>query len=509
MPAAPEVPSPSGDASDINLAVREGLRARGAHDALAFSGRWRPWSWLARSAEILDGIIADAGLQKPAVALIARTRPQHVAIFAAQIAARRPTCMVHAMQSPSGIAADVASLRVPLVVADEDDWTDELILAVRATGAAGVILRDGREEALEVHPELRRATGSFEPARSSAFELLSSGTTGPPKRLALSWSAVAQSVADARLAYVGTDHRSAPLLMLYPLGNIAGLGYLAPALVHGQRIVLIEKFSVDAWVHAVREYRPVRCALPPAGMRMVLDAGVPRAALESLKVVAVGGAKLDADLHARFEHTYGIPVFTAYGATEFGGVIAHWTPALYEKFGKTKRGSVGTAAAGVSLRIVDSESREPIPGANVGLLEARVPRIGPDWLRTTDLARIDSDGFLFLEGRADSAINRGGFKIIPDAVADVLRQHPDVADAAVVGIGDERLGEVPVAAIELRRGASPDAVNGLEKFARERLLSYQVPVAWRIVPALPRNASLKVSIPDVRELFRSGLAAGT
>lgn len=508
MPAAPDGDPPTEEVPDISLAVREGLRARGSLDALAFAGRWRSWRWLERSAEILDGIIAEAGLQKPAVALIARTRPQHVAVLAAQIAARRPTCMVYAMQSPGGIAADAASLHAPLVVADQDDWTDELLQAVRRTGALGVILRDGREDALEIHPELLRATGSFEPRRTSAFELLSSGTTGPPKRLALGWSAVEQSVADARLAYVGTDHRSAPLLMLHPLGNIAGLGYLAPALVHGQRIVLLEKFSVDAWADAVREYRPVRCALPPAGMRMVLDAGVPRSALESLKVVAVGGAKLDADLHARFEDTYGIPVLTAYGATEFGGVIAHWTPSLYEKFGKAKRGSVGIAAAKVSLRIVDQVSFEPIPGGKVGLLEALVPRIGPEWLRTTDLARIDSDGFLFLDGRADAAINRGGFKIVPDTVADVLRLHPDVADAAVVGIADDRLGEVPVAAVELRRGASPDAGKNLEQFARDRLLSYQVPVAWRIVPALPRNASLKVSIPDVRELFRCEPIAG-
>jgi long-chain acyl-CoA synthetase len=494
------LPSPP----NISVALREGLQAWGTRDALAFAGRWRAWRWLERSGGILDGIIADAGLaDSPAVALVARTRPQHVAVLAAQIVARRPTCMVYAMQSPSAIAADIAALRAPLILADAEDWTDELLRTVRQAGAVGVILRDASDDAMEAHPDLRRATGVFGPPRTAAFELLSSGTTGPPKRLALSWNAVEQSVADAQVAYVGTDHRSAPLLMLHPLGNIAGLGYLAPALVNGQRIVLLEKFGVEAWANAVREYRPVRCALPPAGMRMVLDAGVPSSALESLKVVAVGGAKLDRETHARFEQTYGIPVLCAYGATEFGGVIAHWTLPLYEKFGKTKRGSVGVASANISLRIVDPGTFEAVPYGSVGLLEALVPRIGREWLRTTDLARVDSDGFLFLEGRADAAINRGGFKIVPDAVADVLRTHPDVADLAVVGIADVRLGEVPVAAVELRRGAAADALSSLERFARAHLLTYQVPVDWRIVPALPRNASLKVSIPDVRALFQS------
>jgi acyl-coenzyme A synthetase/AMP-(fatty) acid ligase len=492
-------------ASDISAAVRIGLRERGSLDAIAFAGRWRPWSWLHASAEALQAIVVECGLnQHSAAALVARTRPQHVAALAAQIAAHRPTRMVYSMQSAAAIAADVESLGAPLVLADEEDWTAELQEAVRRTGGVGVILRDAEEGAFALHPDLRRAPATRSPAQSAAFELLSSGTTGPPKRVSLEWSAVEQSVADARLAYVGTDHRSAPLLMLHPLGNIAGLGYLAPALVNGQRIVLLEKFTVDGWAEAVRRYRPVRCALPPPAMRMVLEAGVPRSALESLQVVAVGGARLETDVHERFEETYGIPVLTAYGATEFGGVIAHWTLPLYEKFGKAKRGSVGKASANVSLRIVDPLTLKELPCGDVGLLEAWVPRIGARWLRTTDLARIDTDGFLFLEGRADAAINRGGFKIVPDAVAEVLRAHPAVADAAVVGMPDARLGEVPVAAIELKSDAPGDALGSIARFAREQLLTYQVPVDWRIVPALPRNASLKVSIPEVRALFIPG-----
>ncbi len=502
------MPTPRDDAqaaaggSDISAAVRAGLRSRGSLDALAFAGRWRPWSWLDASAAALDAIVVEAGLSEHAgAALVARTRPPHVAAFAAQLAAHRPTSMVYSMQSAAAIAADVESLRAPLVLADEEDWTAELEDAVRRTGAVGVILRDDVTAAFALHPGLSRLAAPCGPPSSAAFELLSSGTTGPPKRISLGWSAVEQSVADARLAYVRTDHRSAPLLMLYPLGNIAGLGYLAPALVHGQRIVLLEKFTVEGWADAVRQYRPVRCALPPAALRMVLEAGVPQSALASLQVIAVGGARLETDLHRRFEETYGIPVLPAYGATEFGGVIAHWTLPLYEQFGEAKRGSVGKAGAKVSLRIVDPLTLEELPCGATGLLEAWVPRIGARWVRTTDLARLDCDGFLFLEGRADAAINRGGFKIVPDAVADVLRAHPAVADAAVVGVPDTRLGEVPVAALELASDAPAQALESIQRFARERLLTYQVPVDWRIVSALPRNASLKVSIPDVRALF--------
>ena len=102
-----------------------------------------------------------------------------------------------------------------------------------------------------------------------------------------------------------------------------------------------------------------------------------------------------------------------------------------------------SAISGVTLRIVDQTTHEPLPAGSVGLLEACVTRTGGGWIRTTDLALLDTEGFLFLVGRADAAINRGGFKVIPDQVAAILRAHPSVADAAVVGIPNLRLGEVP------------------------------------------------------------------
>jgi acyl-CoA synthetase (AMP-forming)/AMP-acid ligase II len=122
------------------------------------------------------------------------------------------------------------------------------------------------------------------------------------------------------------------------------------------------------------------------------------------------------------------------------------------------------------------------------------------WIRTTDLGRIDADGFVWIHGRSDDAILRGGFKVFPAEVADVLRRHDAVLDAGVVGLDDERLGSVPVAAVELRAGA---AVTGeeLAAHAAEHLTGYQVPVRILVVDELPRTPSLKISGPGVRALF--------
>ena len=411
--------SESESKSGFSETLRRALAARGTADALAFSGRWRSWHWLSRTVDELDRLLAEAGASPrfPA-ALVARNRPQHVAAMVAQLASRRATSMVYAQQSAQRIAADIAALRLPLVLADESDWTPQLHEAVAASRALGIALDDREHSAIAGWAQHSRSAGPLATERPAVgMELLSSGTTGAPQRVPLSWTSIERIVGDAKIAYTGSDHYEAPLLMVYPLGNIAGLAYIAPAVVNGQRIVLMEKFEARQWAEAVRIYRPTRTALPPAALQMVLDAAIPRSALESLTLIAVGGARLGAELQNNFEATYHIPLITAYGATEFGGVIANWTLPSYRQWGAAKRGSVGRAMGEVSLRIVDPRTSAPLPPGHVGLLEARVPRIGEHWIRTTDLAALDEEGFLYLHGRADDAINRGGFKVLPEEVA--------------------------------------------------------------------------------------------
>ncbi len=132
--------------------------------------------------------------------------------------------------------------------------------------------------------------------------------------------------------------------------------------------------------------------------------------------------------------------------------------------------STGTTSAaawdgpslGAQLRVVD-EDGTPLATDEAGLLEVKPGQLGPgaDWMRTTDMARIDADGFLWILGRADQAIIRGGFKVMPDDVRTALESHPAVAGAAVVGRADERLGETPVAMVELRDAVDAADATGL------------------------------------------------
>jgi len=142
-------------------------------------------------------------------------------------------------------------------------------------------------------------------------------------------------------------------------------------------------------------------------------------------------------------------------------------------------------------------------GDEEGLLEVHAGQLGGEsgWIRTTDLARIDADGFLWILGRADQAIIRGGFKVLPDTVRGALESDPRVLGAAVVGRDDERLGAVPVAAVELRPASGPVSADEILAAASKVLARYELPDQLKVVDSLPRTSSGKVDLTAVRELF--------
>jgi acyl-coenzyme A synthetase/AMP-(fatty) acid ligase len=268
----------------------------------------------------------------------------------------------------------------------------------------------------------------------------------------------------------------------------------------------MEKFDLDAWHDLIVEHRPRFANIPPSRLGALLERNWPKEHLSSLLALRTGAAPLDHDLAVRFEERYGIPVLEGYGATEFAGGVAGWTIRDHREFSKTKRQSVGRANPGVELRVIDADTQEPLRPGEQGILEVRTKQIGEgkDWVRTTDIAHIDEDGFLYIHGRADNAINRGGFKVHPASVEDALRKLHGVRDACVVGISDAELGQVPVAAIELHSGASAPDVDEVKASLRTQLKPYEIPARFLWLEELPRTPSMKASQARVRELFLEG-----
>jgi long-chain acyl-CoA synthetase len=476
-----------------------------AAEAVEAGGRWLTWADLTRIARDLDRLLVVAGLGPGApVACLLRTRPEHVGVVVGMITSSRAIVTVNPVQGADKVADDLRSLTPGAVVADADAWAvPELAAVVEELGAVGILVTPAGARLVS-----GRAVPDERPRGSvpdgTAVLMLTSGTTGPPKRVPLLYRNLEQSLLGAR--HYESDKEPVRLgsgvrIVNVPMVHISGIWDTLTSLVSGRRMVLLERFAVEPWVELVRRHRPKVANLVPTALRMVLAADIDPADLSSIQVVTCGTAPLEAETAAAFEAKYGIPVLILYGATEFAGGIAGWTLADHRQWADAKRGSVGRAHPGCELRIVDPDSGAELPPGTTGLLEVRAAQLGHGrWVRTTDLADLDEDGFLWIRGRADDAIIRGGFKIMPGDVERVLESHPAVREAAVVGIPDSRLGAVPAAAVELARGAAATEDDVLA-FCRRHLSGYQVPVAVRIVGALPRTPSLKVSRPAVKDLF--------
>ena len=477
------------------------LAGYGQQPCIEFEGRWYSGDEVSAYGQSVASALRGAGVADDApVGLVVRNRLQHAAVIAGCLAAGRTVSMIYSFQSAEAIAHDVENLALAAVVADREDWTDPVRGAASAAGSAGLAISSTNPIVAPVPGlELRdSARGHADAEDGVALQILTSGTTGPPKRQSIR-TAVLERTVFSVTAGERAPVDAPPEFAYWQFGGI-GVCQLIAGLYNGRRIAMLERFSVEGWVDAVRRHRVVRAGVQPAVIRMLLDADVPEGDLASLDFLISASGPLDPETRDEFERRYQVPIRLAYGATEFAGSLCAWTPEMLEEFGETKRDSVGRALPDTQLRIVDPDTGAEVAAGEPGLLEAKVAPIGPDWIRTTDIASIDTDGFVTLHGRADGAIIRGGFKILPETVRRVLVSHPGVRDACVVGVDDARLGQVPFAAVEVAPGAEPSEEE-LKDLVRQKLPVYNVPVAVVAVGELPRTPALKVSLRDVAALY--------
>ena len=492
--------------------MTEKLRAIMALDPerieIDFEATGYSWRQIAEAVQAIEAALDAMGLPENArIGVMLRNRPGHVAAIVAVLSTDRCLVTLNPILPDEKLFADVEGLGLPAIIADATDLARPGLTGALARAGSGVIEIGPRLEGVRVvQGEVRAA---IQTSPGVAVEMLTSGTTGTPKRVPLSRDSFDASFRGFTRYERGRSFDDPPklnsgcALIVNPLTHIGGIYGCIGALAAGRKIALLEKFSVEAWVSAVKRNRPAVAPAVPSAVRMLLDADVDPADLSSLKSLISGTAPLSPDLVDAFLEKYGIPICTNYGATEFAGAIAGWNIDDFRRLWSEKRGSVGRVHADIEVRIVDPESGAILPFGEEGLLEIKGKQLGNDlqWLRTTDRAVLDRDRFLFIRGRADNAIIRGGFKIHPDDVVQALNAHPAVRESAVIGIADERLGAVPAAAIILKDGAAEPAEDELKAWLRERLITYQVPVQIRVVADFPRTPSMKPSAQGLRAMF--------
>lgn len=350
--------------------------------------------------------------------------------------------------------------------------------------------------------------------RDTALVLLTSGSTGKPKGVVLShdnaWSNLKATVSAFRSDTSPTPIPATvkpPNLIANPLSHTAGMVRLLFALYVGRSVAMLRKFDGIVAKRLLDRHGIDNLTINPAMMRILLEQLPPGADLGAVRYASSGTAPLPASLREEFEARFGIPVLQAYGQTEaFGGIAIESAKDVLA--GKRKPGSVGKPLPGVEIRILDPEGREVEPGgigelvvrstsSTTGYIGATAERpVDSDgWLRTGDQGRTDSDGYLYITGRIKNIVICGGFNIIPEEIEAALAADDQVRDAVVLGIPDERLGEIPVALIE----SDDDPRNVLDRVS-ERLAPYKRPRRIFVVDPLPRVANGKVDRPAATQL---------
>ncbi len=474
--------------------------------AISDGSGWYDWGWLrdtgARVVALLD--LSHVPRDRP-VGLVGRNRPVIVAALLSLIASGRSIRMLYAFQSMRMLADALRDGELSAVVAVDEDFPTMVAEAAAAARLCAISMHEELGVGLvnDLTEGGRIPPAADLPAAMPFIEVLTSGTTGPPRQFQLDHDTIAGSLRAMNLNYqaVPDAARGAVQISYYPLSTIAGLHNILPPALDRRPVILQEKFDVDGWLDFVRRYRPRRASLPPAGIEMLLSRDLPPGALDGLAYVGTGAAPVGEAMEVAFEERFGITLLVSYGATEFGGPVTAMTIPLREEWGTRKRGSVGRPWPPARLRVVDPETGAELPPGAEGAIEVVSPVIGADFIRSTDLGSIDADGFLFHHGRADGAISRGGFKILPGVIERALVSHPQVVAASVIGLCHRRLGEVPVAAIQPRDIARPPDPGELERHVRDHVFATHVPVQYRIVRQLPRNHALKVDLARVRALF--------
>jgi acyl-CoA synthetase (AMP-forming)/AMP-acid ligase II len=472
-------------------------------DAIEFEGSWRTWGQVADTVAQTAALVDRPGAE---VGVLLRNRPASVGLFLGVLRAGGCVVTINPGRGRDRTRDDIASLALPVLAGDPVDLAELAPEGGRMTTAAVAELGGP----FAVAPG---AGGVGDGRSGTAIRMLTSGTTGPPKRIDLSYRMLERVLVGAKHYESNRDEtirlRRGVAVVNSPLVHLGGLFRVLQCVSDGRSFCLLERFTVGGWADAVRRHRPATASLVPAALRMVLEADPDPADLASLRSVVSGTAPLDPDDADAFTAKYGIPVLVAYAATEFGGGVAGWTLEDHRMFWAAKRGSVGRAHPGCQLRIVCEDSGRPV-GADVeGLLEVKAGQLGNDaWVRTTDLARLDADGFLWILGRADQAIIRGGFKVHPDDIKAALERHPAVRGAAVVSRDDRRLGAVPVAVVELRPDVDGPGPDELLAYASTVLARYELPAEVHIVDELPRTESGKIDLAAATAFLDARPAAG-
>jgi fatty-acyl-CoA synthase len=367
-----------------------------------------------------------------------------------------------------------------------------------------------------------RDAGAREGADSEAAAVLlfTSGTTGDPKAALLRHRHLTAYILES-VDFMGADEDECALISVPPY-HIAAISAVLSCVYAGRRCVLLDQFDAERWVALVRDEGVTHAMVVPTMLARIVEVlDGEGGTLPSLRHLAYGGGRMSVDLIERALHLLPEADFVnAYGLTETSSTIALLNPEDHraalgtaDPRVRARLGSVGRPLPAVELEVRDADGLAVGSGVS-GEIHVRGPQIsgeyvgqsrlsGDGWFATHDSGYVDEDGYLFVEGRLDDVIVRGGENISPGEIEAVLVSHPAVIEAAVVGIPDEEWGEQIAAAVVAEERNDEDLAHELRDLVRRELRSTRVPGLIDFRASLPYNETGKL----LRRQLRADLSA--
>jgi long-chain acyl-CoA synthetase len=491
--------------------VRRFARERPAHVALRHGELELTYAQLdARSNRLAQALLAGGLSEGSRVTYLGRSAPEVIELLFAVAKIGAVIVPLNWRLSRRELAGVLADAQAPLLIADTAYRQTAEALAPQALRIVG----DDYEDWLRGHDAVDPG-GRGEPG-DIVVQMYTSGTTGVPKGVLTTHRNLAAAATTSSCWAFDADTVS---LTPLPLFHIGGIGWVYCGLWHGATTILVSEFDAAAVLDDLERLRVTNPIFVPTMLQMLT--AVPGAGDRdhgALRSITYGASPITTTTLRAALRTFGCPMIGLYGLTESTGGVVHLDGDDHHTDGPRQHllRSAGRPYPWVELRIVDPATGHDVPPGSVGEVWMRAPNVmagyfnrpaetaaaitGDGWLRTGDGGYLDGEGYLFLADRVKDMIVSGGENVYPIEVEEVLAQHPDVADVAVIGVPDGRWGEAVKALVVTRDGCAPEPED-LIAFARERLAGYKLPRSVDFVADLPRTQTGKVLKRELRERY--------
>jgi acyl-CoA synthetase (AMP-forming)/AMP-acid ligase II len=491
--------------------------------ALDFKGRTTSYGELdTRTSRVAQGLIAAGAKPGTRVGYIGKNVDRYFEVLLGAFKARAVIVGVNWRLAPPEIAYVLNDAGCEILFAGKDFYATVEKMLPDCPGLKTVIAMDGGHARWPSYESWRDAQAAKDPmlpiaADDDVIQLYTSGTTGHPKGVQLT-NANYLAVFDCLGSMpIGNYEPHDVVLIAMPFFHVAGVNIGLLSLAQGARGVVLGDIDPAEILRLIREKKITYAFLVPAVIQFLLQH--PDAAstdFTSLKNVSYGASPISDDVLLRAQKTFGCEFLQVYGLTETTGGGTFLSPDDHVP-ARGKLRSCGKPAPGHEIRIVDGDGKT-LPHGEVGEILIKAPNvmkgywnkdeatrsaIRDSWFHTGDAGFFDEDGYLYIHDRVKDMIVSGGENIYPAEVENALFGHPGVADAAVIGVPDERWGEAVKAIVVRKEGASPEPAE-IIAWARERIAGYKLPKSVDFVEAIPRNPSGKVLRRELRQPYWEG-----